>query len=154
MRTAPQREQFDQPKVRRGFVSRSQNVHRATARAISLADCTTGPTKTAPVQTQSRACQAGHLKATTPGSQIRMARQREHAAFQNTAPAQRNDTSSLRSYDSHTGPTKTALADPSKTRFHDEFQWHTLIASPRTVADGCELWSNSSRTRPPLPDPH
>ena len=76
-------------------------------------------------------------RPTTPGSQISMARQREHAAFQNTAPAQRNDTSSLRSYDSRTGPMNTALADPSKTRFHDEFQWHTLVASPRTVADGC-----------------
>ena len=53
-----------------------------------------------------------------------------------------------RSYDSRTGPTKTALADPSKTRLHDESQWHTLIAAPRTVANGCELWSNSSRTRP------
>ena len=30
-----------------------------------------------------------------PGSQIPMARQREHAAFQNTAPAQRNNTSSV-----------------------------------------------------------
>ena len=36
MRTAPQRERFDPPKVRRGFASRSQNVRHATARAISL----------------------------------------------------------------------------------------------------------------------
>ena len=34
MRTAPERERFDPPKVRRGLTSRSQNVHRATARAI------------------------------------------------------------------------------------------------------------------------
>ena len=35
MCTVPQRERFDPPKVRKGFASRSQNVHRATARAIS-----------------------------------------------------------------------------------------------------------------------
>ena len=34
MRAAPQREQFDPPKARRGFASRAQNAHRTTVRAI------------------------------------------------------------------------------------------------------------------------
>ena len=36
MCTPPQRDRFDPPKVRRGFALRSQNAHRATARASSL----------------------------------------------------------------------------------------------------------------------
>ena len=87
---------------------------------------------------------------------------------ENTQPSKtlrlRSETTrrASRSYDSCTGPMKTALADPSKTRFHDESTWHTLIASPRTerlrtVANGCErlrtleqLLANTASTRPPL----
>ena len=87
-----------------------------------------------------------------------MARQREPAAFQNTAPVQRNDTSSFEKLRFAHRATKTALADPSKTRFHDECHWHTLVASPRTVADSCgrlrtleQLLANTASTpRPPL----
>ena len=52
MRTAPQRERFDPPKVRRGFASRSQNVRRATARAISLSQSDALATKSTPRRTQ------------------------------------------------------------------------------------------------------
>ena len=86
------------------------------------------------------ACQAGHLKTTTPGSQIPLARQREHEAFQNTAPAQRNDTSSFKSYDSRTGPTKTAHHKSSNSRVL-RFPTGRAIAQSyerlRTVANGC-----------------
>ena len=43
---------------------------------------TPGPTKRTPAQTLSHACQAGHLKTTTPGTQIPMARQPERTALQ------------------------------------------------------------------------
>ena len=48
MRTAPQRERFVPPKARRGFALRSQNVHRATARAISLSQSDVPATKSTP----------------------------------------------------------------------------------------------------------
>ena len=48
MCTAPQRERFDPPKVRRGFASRSQHVHRATARATSLSQSDVPATKSTP----------------------------------------------------------------------------------------------------------
>ena len=48
MHTAPQRERCDTPKVRRGFASRSQNVHRATARAISLSQSDVPATNSTP----------------------------------------------------------------------------------------------------------
>ena len=113
-----------------------------------------------------------------PGSQIPPARQREHAAFQNTvlrlpgacAAKPHVDLAKLQFKIPHraneNSPMKTALADPSETRFHDESQWHTLSASPRTVADGCgrlrtleQLLANTASTRrPPLingsPSPH
>ena len=45
MCTVPQRERFDPPKVRRGFALRSQDVHRATARAISRSQSDVPATK-------------------------------------------------------------------------------------------------------------
>ena len=108
------------------------------------------PAKTAPAQTLSRACQAGHLKTTAPGSQTLLARQREHAAFQNTAPAQRNNTSSLRSYDSRTGSTKTAHRKSSNSRVL-RFPTERAIAQSyerlRTAANGCGRLHNIRRTR-------
>ena len=109
------------------------------------------PTKTAPAQTLSRACQAGHLKTTTPGSQTPMARQREHAAFQNTAPAQRNNTSSLRSYDSRTGSTKKTAHRKSSNSRVLRFPTERAIAQSyerlRTAANGCGRLHNIRRTR-------
>ena len=51
MRTAPQRERCGPPKVRRGFASRSQNLRRATARAISLSQSDALATKSTPRRT-------------------------------------------------------------------------------------------------------
>ena len=98
------------------------------------------PAKTAPAQTLSRACQAGHLKTTAPGSQTPLARQREHAAFQNTAPAQRNNTSSLRSYDSRTGSTKTAHRKSSNSRV-------LRFPTERAIAQSYERLRNIRRSR-------
>ena len=48
MRTAPQRERFDPPKVRKGFALRSQNARRATAISLSQSDAlATKPTPSA-----------------------------------------------------------------------------------------------------------
>ena len=54
MCTTPQRERFDSP-GRRGFASRSQNAHRATAIAISLGQSDALTTKSTPRRTQKRA---------------------------------------------------------------------------------------------------
>ena len=80
----------------------------------------TGPTKRTPAQTLSRACQARHLKTTTPGTQIPMARQREHAAFQNTAPA---------------------LQDSSKSYFLLQSQWHGIFFHTQTLANALRTLS-------------
>ena len=73
MRAAPQRERCDPPKVRRGFTSRSQNAHRATARAIRLIQSDVPATKSTPrrqstgpaMKFQAPKCRACHkLKAT------------------------------------------------------------------------------------------
>ena len=46
-----------------------------------------------------------------------LAWQREHAAFQNTAPAQQNDTPSFKSYDSRTGAQKLTRIQMARFRF-------------------------------------
>ena len=72
-------------------------------------------------------------KTTTPGTQILMARQRERAAFQNTAPAQRCNR-----HDSRTGTTNSALQDSSKSHFLRQSQWHGNFFHMRTLADAFE----------------
>ena len=83
---------------------------------MKRADCTTGPTKTTLQQALARAFQAKHLKTTSPEMRIPLHLQRRREASRSNAPAQRNSTSSLRSYDSRTGPTKTAHHKSSNSR--------------------------------------
>ena len=137
MCTAPQSERFDPPKARKGFTLHFQNARRATARAIRptqsaqrvRADCTTGPMKTTLEQTFARAFQANHLKTNTRQMRIPLHLQRKRRSSRNTAPAQQNDTSSLRSYDSRTGPTKAAHRKSSNShvlRFPTVIEFWTL----------------------------
>ena len=74
-----------------------------------------------------------------------MARQREHAAFQNTAPTQQNDTQRDKRHDSRTGAANSALQHSSKIIFATipVTQAHRLTTDGwewwRTVANGCKL---------------
>ena len=91
-----------------------------------------------------------HLQTATPETRIPLHLQRKREASRNTAPAQRNDTSSLRSYDSRTGPTKTAHHKSSNSRVL-RFPTGRAIAQSyelwRTVANFCGRLHNIRRTR-------
>ena len=109
------------------------------------------------VLTLARACQAGHLKVTTPGSQMPLARQREHAAFQNTALAQQNYVRHAKSYDSRTGARKMTRFKSSKWHVFRFPSWNCdrdTHGHTRTLANawGRKFNDSWSRPNPQTPD--
>ena len=78
-----------------------------------------------------------------PESQAPLARQREHAAFQNTVPVQRNDTPSFKSCDSYTGAQKMTRFKSSKRRVKRFPQWHGLTFHSRTLANTATHLANT-----------